>query len=105
MRLSKIFERLTTTLIGEIARSAPAINPARGPKARRTRMKRTTTDTVPAMACGRIRLKLLKPKALTLSVCIHRPSGGLSTLTKPPGSNETKNQLLQLVVMLFTAVA
>ena len=37
-----------------------------------------------------------KPKSFALAVWIQKPSGGLSTVTKPPGSKETKKKLCQI---------
>ena len=34
-----------------------------------------------------------KPNSLALVACTHRPSGGLSTMIRPPGSKETKKKL------------
>ena len=34
-----------------------------------------------------------KPKIAALTVCNHSPTGGLSTVTNPPGSDDTKKKL------------
>ena len=54
---------------------------------------------------GSSRLRPEKPNSLALTVSIQKPSGGLSMLTKPPGSKETKTKLCQLCSMLLTAAA
>jgi hypothetical protein len=47
----------------------------------------------------------LKPSSLALSTWIQRPTGGLSTETNPPTSDDTKKKLRQLASMLSTAAA
>ncbi len=54
------------------------------------------------MASGWSRLRPLKPKSLTLAAWIQKATGGLSTVTKAPGSKAMKKKLRQLCVMLFT---
>ncbi len=48
-------------------------------------------------------LQAEKPNTPALAASTHNASGGLSTDTSPPGSNETKKKLLQLPSMLRTA--
>ena len=45
------------------------------------------------IASGSSRLSGEKPNSFALAACTHRASGGLSTVTRPPGSNETKRKL------------
>ena len=45
------------------------------------------------IASGSSRLSGEKPNSFALSACTHRPSGGLSTVTSPPGSKETNTKL------------
>ena len=47
------------------------------------------------IASGSSRLSGEKPKSLALSACTHSPSGGLSIVISPPGSNETNRKLCQ----------
>ena len=45
------------------------------------------------IASGSSRLSGEKPNTFALAACTHSASGGLSTVTRPPGSNETNRKL------------
>ena len=45
------------------------------------------------IASGSSRLSGEKPNSLALAACTHSASGGLSTVTRPPGSKDTNRKL------------
>ena len=49
--------------------------------------------STPAIASGSSRLRGEKPNTFALVACTHSPSGGLSTMTSPPGSKDTNTKL------------
>ena len=97
--------RLAATLTGITASASAASSPATAPKVRLTRRYSTATERTPARAWGSIRLRPENPKTLALATCSQKPSGGLSMVTKPPGSNALNRKLCQLCSMLLTAAA
>ena len=82
-----LLERSMATLTGVSARKKAASRPAGAPKRRRTRWKRIPTAATPSSTWGSKRASPLKPRTLTLATWIHSATGGLSTETKPAGSN------------------
>ena len=70
---------------------------------RRTRRRRrgaargsqysSATASTPAIASGSSRLSGEKPNSFALAACTHSASGGLSTVTSPPGSNDANRKL------------
>ncbi len=44
------------------------------------------------IASGSSRLRGEKPNSLALATCTHSARGGLSTVIRPPGSNEAKKK-------------
>jgi hypothetical protein len=60
------------------------------------------TETTPAIASGSIILHPLKPNIYANIACTQKPRGGLSMLTKPAGSKDTKKKFFRLIVMLLT---
>ncbi len=69
------------------ARAAPrAVQP---PTRRRSITYMARIATSPQATSGSSRLSGLKPNTLALPTCSHSPSGGLSTLTRPPWSKDT----------------
>ena len=57
---------------------------------------------MPSRACGSTALNTLKPSNLALTVCSQKATGGLSSDTKPAGSNALNRKLCQLPSMLRT---
>ena len=84
--------RSVATLIGVTARTTAAAQAAGTPKARRTSTYTSPTHATPASACGSNTATPLNPSSRALRACSHRPSGGLSTVTKPPASNDAKEE-------------
>ena len=62
----------------------------------------SATVSTPAIASGSSRLRGEKPNSFALAACSHSPSGGLSTMTSPPGSNDTKMKLCSECSIDFT---
>ena len=73
--------------------------------ARRTRWKRTRTERTAATTWGSSRLSPWRPNSQVLAAWMQKPSGGLSTETKPPGSYEAKKKVCQVVSMVPTVAA
>ena len=88
-----MLSRATATSDGKPASAAALNSPATVPNRRATIRYSTATASTPAIAFGRRRLIGPKPKTFALRACTHRASGGLSTLTSPPGSYATKKKL------------
>ena len=86
--VSVLPERSTATAIGVTARKRPASAPAHGPQCRRTRCDTIASAATPSSTWGSSTARGRKPKSFALATWIHSASGGLSTETKPAGSNE-----------------
>ncbi len=54
------------------------------------------------IASGKSTLSGVMPNTLALSTCTHSPSGGLSIVISPPGSNETNRKLCSDCSIDFT---
>ena len=100
---STAFSRDTATNDGktasENALSSPAIVPNRGATIR----YRIATASTAQMPSGTIRLSGANPNSFALKPCSHNASGGLSTVMKPFGSEETKKKLCHERSIDFTA--
>ena len=90
---SGLLSRATATSDGNPASAAALRRPATVPKRGATILYRAATASTPAIALGSRRLIGPKPKTFALMACAQRASGGLSTLTSPPGSYATKKKL------------
>jgi hypothetical protein len=90
---SRLLSRPEATNEGKVASAAAAATPAHTPKRGATIRYSTATAATAHNASGNSRLSGWKPKIAALTVWSHSPSGGLSTLTSPPGSEETKKKL------------
>jgi hypothetical protein len=87
------FSRVTATNEGNTASaSAPAIA-GQGPRRRLITQYSAATESTPMIASGSSRLRGEKPNNFALTTCTHSASGGLSTVTSPPGSKETNRKL------------
>jgi hypothetical protein len=105
MIASVLLLRATTSATGVRASAVPATSPATLPHTRQTVRVSTATETAPATALGPSTERLETPNSLTLAASTHRERGGLSTVTKPGGSNATKKKSCQPRVMLTTEAA
>ena len=91
-----MLNRKMRTAAGVSAMTTAAIDPATGPKERRTTAKRTATVATPASASGTRMLQELRPKSRTERPMSIVARGGLSTVMKFAASKEPKNQADQL---------
>ena len=85
--------RETATNDGNTASASEAPRAVKPPTRRRSIAYMTSTATSPQIASGSSRLSGLKPNSFALSTCSHSPSGGLSTLIRPPWSKDTNRKL------------
>ena len=91
--VSTLVVRETATNDGNTASASAPATAAQPPSRRASARYISSTASIPRIASGSSRLSGEKPNSFALAVCTHRPSGGLSTETRPPGSNDTKKKL------------
>src|SRR5690242_16327165 len=100
---SGLLYRNISVATGVTARSAPAINPAPGPKWRLTITYSSATETTPSSTWGSRIDQVLTPKIRALISIGHNDAGGLSTVIELPASDEPNRNAFQLLVPACTA--
>ena len=84
--------RSVTTLIGVTASASAGQQSGHRTKARRTSRYSSADRQHAGQRLRQQELSPLKPNSFALTAWTHSPTGGLSTVTKPPASNEAKKK-------------